>query len=157
MIIVLDNIRSIHNVGSIFRTADAVNIEKIYLCGITPTPLDDFGRKRIQFTKVSLGAEDSIRWEKYKQTFRTIDNLKRQGYKILAIEINKKSVPYYKINLSEKQQKKTVLVLGHEIKGLSQTILKRTDKILEIPMLGQKKSLNVSVAFGVVVFSLVYK
>ena len=157
MIVVLDNIRSIHNVGSIFRTADAVNIEKIYLCGITPTPLDDFGRKRIQFTKVSLGAEDSIRWEKYKQTFRTIDNLKRQGYKILAIEINKKSVPYYKINLSEKQQKKTVLVLGHEIKGLSQTILKRTDKILEIPMLGQKKSLNVSVAFGVVVFSLVYK
>lgn len=157
MIVVLDNIRSMHNVGSIFRTADAADVEKIYLCGITPSPLDDFGRKRIQFSKVSLGAEDSVEWEKCKQTFRIVDNLKKQGYKIFVIEINKKSISYHKIRLSKSELEKTVLVLGHEVKGLSNTILKKADKILEIPMLGQKESLNVSVAFGIIVFSLIYK
>lgn len=157
MIVVLDNMRSMHNVGSIFRTADAAGVEKIYLCGITPSPLDDFGRKRIQFTKVSLGAEDGVKWEKCKQTFRAIDTLKKQGYTIFAVEINKKSIPYYKIRLSKNELQKTVLVLGHEVKGLSDTILKKADKVLEIPMVGQKESLNVSVAFGIIIFSLVYK
>ena len=98
MIVILHNIRSLHNVGSIFRTADAVGIKKIYLCGITPAPVDKFGRLRQQLTKVSLGAEHYVEWEKVKAVSKLIDKLKKQKYKIFAIEQSKKSIPYYKLH-----------------------------------------------------------
>jgi len=162
VIVILHNIRSLHNVGSIFRTADAAGCEKIYLCGITPSPVDAFGKPRQQLTKVSLGAEKCVEWEKVKSTTRLIDKLKNPpaggGYKIFAVEQNKKSVPYYKIHrhyFIQRSLDKIVIVLGNEVKGLPASILKRADKILEIPMRGRKESLNIGVAFGIVVFHLI--
>lgn len=152
MIAILYNIRSVHNVGSIFRTADGAGVEKIYLCGFTPTPINELGHPRIQLTKVSLGAERSVRWEKVKSTTALIDRLKKRGYKIIAVEQAKNSVSLF--NIWSYNNKKIVIVVGNEIKGLSPGILKRADKILEIPMVGRKKSLNVSVAFGIVVYHL---
>lgn len=172
MIIILHNIRSLHNVGSIFRTADAAGVEKIYLCGVTPAPIDSFGRPRQQLTKVSLGAEKYIGWEEVKSTTKLIDKLKKEKYKIFAIEQSKKSIPYCKVKNSSTSPKgsrrKIALVLGNEVSGLPASILKRADKILEIPMRGVmvrqahhprrtghgKESLNVAVAFGIVVFKL---
>ena len=155
MIVILDNIRSLHNAGSIFRTADAAGIEKIYLAGITPEPIDGFGKPRQQFVKVSLGAEKSVKWEKTKSTSRLIDKLKKEGFKILAIEQSKKSIPYHKVILRPAQGK-IALVFGNEISGISGAILKKCDKILEIPMKGKKESLNVAVAFGIAVFHMLY-
>ena len=174
MIVILYNIRSLHNVGSIFRTADAAGVKKIYLGGITPAPVDEFGRSRQQLTKVSLGAEKYVEWECVKSTTRLIDKLRRskevraptkasglknppssRGYTIFAIEQSPKSIPYYNIQRSRNIIAKTALVLGNEIKGLPASILKRADKILEIPMRGKKESLNVAVTFGIVVFHLV--
>ena len=154
MIVVLHNIRSLYNVGSIFRTADAVGVEKIYLCGVTPKPVDEFGKPRSQLIKVSLGAEKYVPWEKVESTSRLIDKLKRDGYKILSVEQNKNSTQYYKLPKSYILNSKFCLVLGSEVNGLSQSILKKSDKILEIPMLGKKESLNVSVAFGIVAYHL---
>lgn len=152
MLVILHNIRSTYNVGSIFRTADGAGCEKIYLCGITPAPLDRFGEPQPQLTKVSLGAEKSVPWEKCGSTARLIDKLKKDGLTILAVEQHGKAIPYYKIHLSRHELKKTALVVGHEIKGLSDAVLHRADKILEIPMRGRKESLNVAVAFGIVAF-----
>mgnify|MGYP001563441411 CR=1 FL=1 len=154
MIVILYNIRSLYNVGSVFRTADAVGVEKIYLCGITPAPLDRFGKLRPQLAKVSLGAERFVKWKKRQATSRLIDELKKDGYKIFAVEQDDNSVPYYKINISASDVDKLVLVMGNEVRGLSSAILKKADKILEIPMKGRKESLNVSVAFGVIAYFL---
>jgi tRNA G18 (ribose-2'-O)-methylase SpoU len=145
----------LYNVGSIFRTADAAGVGKIYLCGITPGPLDKFGRIRPQLAKVSLGAEKSVPWEKAANTARLIDRLKNDKWKIIAIEQDKKSTPYFKIR-AKNLGAKTALVLGNEVNGLPQSILRRADKILEIPMKGRKESLNVSVTFGVAIFQLMY-
>lgn len=155
MIAILHNVRSLHNVGSIFRTADAAGIEKLYLCGITPTPLDRFGAVRQQVAKVSLGAEKSVAWEKVTSTGRLIDKLKKDGYKIFALEQSKNSVPYHKVGAITRGSRVALLV-GHEVKGVPSAILKKADKILEIPMRGKKESLNVGVAFGVAVFKLIY-
>lgn len=155
MVIILHNIRSLHNVGSIFRTADAVGVEKIYLGGITPAPVDIFGKFRPQLTKVSLGAEKTVVWERAKSTTRMIDRLKKEKYKIFAVEQSRKSVPYYKVKARAKD--KIALVLGSEVKGLPASILKKADKILEIPMAGRKESLNVAVAFGIVAYGVRYR
>ena len=157
MQVILHNIRSIHNVGSIFRTADAAGVEKIYLCGITPQPLDRFGAPLQQFVKVSLGAEKTVAWEFVKRTGDIINKLKKDGYKIVAIEQSEKSVPYYGSGIRNKELGKTVLILGSEIKGLPPIIIEKCDNVLEIPMKGKKESLNVSVAFGIVVFNLTYE
>lgn len=154
MIAILHNIRSLYNVGSVFRTADAAGIEKIYLCGITPTPIDQFGKYRQQLTKVSLGAEKYVAWEKFSSTTKLIDKFKKDGYKIFAVEQSKKSIPYHKLKKINVKKLKAALVLGNEVRGLPTSILKRADKILEIPMKGKKESLNVAVAFGIVVFSI---
>ncbi len=174
MEVILHNIRSLYNVGSIFRTADAVGIEKIYLCGITPAPVDRFRKLRIQFTKVSLGAEKHVKWDvsarSSQATLKLVEKFKKDGYKILSVEQSKKSIPYYKLKAKSLKSKKIVLVLGNEIKGLPKSILDKSDKILEIPMRGVvvgqvyhprrsgrgKESLNVSIAFGIVVFSIMY-
>lgn len=149
-IIILDNIRSVHNVGSIFRTADALGIGRAILCGTTPTPTDRFGRGRQDIAKVALGAEKTISWEYEKETVQAVKKLKENGFQIIAVEQAKNSVDYKKVVA----QKKVAFVLGEEVKGLSPAILKLADTIAEIPMNGQKESLNVSVAFGVAVFRI---
>jgi len=150
MIVILQDIRSMHNVGSIFRTADAAGIEKLYLCGITPEPIDRFKKFRPRISKVALGAEKSVKWEKCKSALVLIRAIKRAGYKIFAIEQSKKSVSYKKIKIRESG--KVAFIFGNEVKGLNKTILRGSDKILEIPMSGKKESLNVAVAFGIIVF-----
>ncbi len=160
VIVILHNIRSLHNVGSIFRTADAAGVGKIYLCGITPMPIDRFGKVRPQFAKVSLGAEKFVAWEYVRNAASVIKKLKSPpaggGCKIFAVEQAKKSVPYYRVKRQAARGRKIVLVLGNEIKGLPPSILKRADKVLEIPMRGKKESLNVGVAAGVVLFGIQY-
>lgn len=159
MIAILQNIRSLYNVGSIFRTADAVGIKKIYLCGITPTPLDRFGNKRKDLAKVALGAEDYIKWEKIGSSatpnaaISLIKKLKKDDYKIIAVEQDKRSIPYNQLRVKSLKSK-AALIMGDEVRGISESILKHCDHILEIPMRGEKESLNVSVAFGIVAFSL---
>ncbi len=152
IVVVLPDIRSTHNVGSIFRTADAAGVKKVYLCGITPQPIDQFGRKRQDISKVALGAEDYVPWEYVQSTIRLIGRLKKQGYTICAVEQSPKSIPYTALKASKTA--KLALIMGNEVEGLPKAILSRTDHILEIPMYGQKESLNVGVAFGVVVFGL---
>lgn len=157
IVVVLHNIRSVYNVGSIFRTADAAGVKKIYLCGITPEPKDRLGKWRKDFTKVSLGAEKYVAWEKAGSTSRVLEKLKKEGHKIFAVEQSRQSVPYYKYSIYRRPFiNGVVLVLGNEVKGLPPSILKKADKILEIPMKGKKESLNVSVAFGIVVYGLQY-
>lgn len=157
MMVLLNSIRSIQNVGSIFRTADAAGVEKIYLCGITPEPVDRFGKPRQQFVKVSLGAEKTVEWEYVKSASKLIDKLKKEKYRIFAVEQSKKSIPYYKMKpfgkAQGKNKNKIVLIFGNEVKGIAPAILKKCDKILEIPMCGKKESLNVAVAFGILIFN----
>ncbi|OGL69005.1 hypothetical protein A3E96_03740 [Candidatus Uhrbacteria bacterium RIFCSPHIGHO2_12_FULL_46_13] len=143
-----------HNVGSIFRTADAAGCEKIYLCGITPGPLDRFGRPNQKLLKVSLGAERYMPWERSRLTMGLLDKLKVKGYRILAVEQSKNSISLYKMKPLRSKSTKCVLVVGNEINGLSPALLKRADKVIEIPMRGKKESLNVAVAFGIAVFYL---
>ena len=157
MVAILANIRSLFNVGSIFRTADAAGIEKLYLAGITPTPVDRFGALRPQFAKVALGAERSVAWEKVVTAVKAIERLKKTGYKIFAIEQSSRSTPYHKLPKSYILNPKFCLVVGNEVRGLPPAILKKCDKILEIPMRGRKESLNVAVAFGIVAFRLIGK
>ena len=147
IIVVLDNIRSTYNVGAIFRSADAAGVNKVYLCGITPAPPNP------KISKVALGAEDYIVWEKTKTTWRLLEKLKKEGYFIIALEQGKKTKNIFK-NKFNKKQDKIVLLLGPEVKGLSSKILKRTDKLLEIPMFGKKESLNVAVAFGIAIYQI---
>lgn len=158
--VVLDNIRSAENVGSIFRTAETAGASKIFLCGITPAPVDILGRPRLRLKKTSLGAEDFILWETCKNATLLLDRLKKAGFLILAVEQAKNSMSYrsapdiVKKQFREKDKTKIALVLGNEIKGVSRAVLKRSDFILEIPMTGRKESLNVAVAFGIVIFNL---
>lgn len=155
MIAILDNIRSMHNVGAVFRTSDGVGIEKIYLCGYTPTPTHEtLGHVRPQVAKVALGAEEWIAWEKRPSAWRLLDELKKQGYTIIALEQSKRSVSLSQVKLTKVQWEKSALVVGHELEGLSLGVLKRADIVAEIPMVGKKHSLNVSVAFGVAAYAL---
>ena len=144
-VVILDNIRSIHNVGSIFRTSDALGVEKIYLCGCTPTPTDRFGRARQDLAKVALGAEKDITWEYCDDTKEIIKKLRKEGYKIIAVEQDKKSTNYKK----SKIKLPVALIMGNEVSGIEKEVLKLADEILEIPMYGKKESLNVSVSFGI--------
>ena len=145
IVLILHNIRSRYNVGSIFRTADCAGIEKIYLCGITPIP------PHSRISKVALGAEEYIDWEKSRQTGRVIDQLKDKGYQIVALEQGKKSINYSKF----KPEFPVALILGAEVTGLPERLLNKCEKIIEIPMHGQKESLNVSVACGISIFQII--
>jgi 23S rRNA (guanosine2251-2'-O)-methyltransferase len=149
---VLDNVRSVYNVGSIFRTANAVGIEKIYLCGITPTPLDKKGRKRNDFAKVALGAEDVIAWEHVESTAGCLKKLKEEGVYIIAIEQDKRSVDYKTVSIEGKDS--IAFVIGAEVEGMKKETLALCDTVVEIPMLGTKESLNVTIAFGVAVYRI---
>lgn len=142
--LILHNIRSAYNVGSIFRTADGAGVKKIYICGYSPTPDD----KKV--AKTALGVEKSMPWEYRKQAWRLLEKLKADGVQIVALEQTKKSVDYRKFN----PRFPLALVVGNEVKGLSKRILEYADKIIEIPMFGKKESLNVAVATGIVLFKL---
>ena len=162
MVAILHNIRSLHNVGSILRTADGAGIEKLYLCGITPSPLDRFGSVRSDIAKVALGAEKSVAFENIKSTSRLIDKLRKDGFKIVALEQDKRAVSYYEYGRNPSPAKagtpfrkgRMALIVGAEVDGIPKTILAKADTIIEIPMVGAKESLNVSVAFGIAAFHL---
>lgn len=149
--------------GSIFRTADAAGVEKIYLCGYTPTPLDRFGTPRKDLAKVALGAEQTIPWVQVKTFGPAVKQLKKDGYTVAAVEQDKNSTPLFTYHRrwrgptksGGKQPKKLALALGNEVRGLSKASLKLCDVILEIPMRGKKESLNVSVAAGIAMFAFV--
>jgi tRNA G18 (ribose-2'-O)-methylase SpoU len=148
--VILHNIRSAFNVGSIFRTSDAFGVSSIYISGYTPAPIDKFGRQRKEIAKTALGGEFSVKWQK-ADVFKTIEQLKKEGFEVLAIEQDSKSIDYRKI----KSKGKVVFLVGNEVKGLSKQILAKCDKILEIEMKGIKESLNVSVAYGIVLSALI--
>jgi tRNA G18 (ribose-2'-O)-methylase SpoU len=145
---VLVNIRSLHNTGSIFRTADGAGVRKIYLAGITPEPSDRLGKLRGDFAKVALGAEKSVPFAKVTRALPLLKKLRKEGYAIFAVEQDKRSVPYYAV----KAPLKIALVMGSEVEGLPRPVLKAADSIIEIPMQGEKESLNVGVAFGIVAY-----
>jgi tRNA G18 (ribose-2'-O)-methylase SpoU len=148
--LLLDNIRSVHNVGSIFRTAETLGISKIYCAGTTPVPVDRFGRKRKDFAKVSLGAEDMVSWEYVQLSVPLVKKLQKEKFEIIALEQAKNSVDYKKV----KAKKNTLVILGNEVDGVSKELLKLSDVVAEIPMRGKKESLNVGVAAGVFLFRL---
>lgn len=149
-ILILHNIRSVENVGAMFRTADAAGIDKIYLTGYTPCPLDRFGRKRRDLAKSALGAEEFVPWEQKKNIFPLLAKLKQEKFLIIGIEQNKKSIDYKKVKLTNKN----AFIVGAEVTGISKSVLEKCDIVAEIPMRGQKESLNVSVAFGVALFRM---
>ena len=153
IILILHNIRSVYNVGSIFRTADAVGVSKIFLTGYTPTPLDKFGRGASGLAKTALGAEKNIPWKYFSRPVPLIQKLKQRDFQIIAIEQAKNSIDYKKINPPRDGQN-VAFLLGNEVRGLSKTLLKQCDKVAEIPMRGKKESLNVSVATGVALFRI---
>ena len=148
IIVIADNIRSAFNVGSIFRTADAAGVDKIYLCGITPTPTPERGVDRV--SKISLGAEKNIEWEKCNDTWRLIEKLKIENFNIVALELSSDEIDYKKF----KPEFPMALIVGNEVRGLSKNILSRVDTTIKLPMYGDKESLNVSVAFGIAVYKL---
>ncbi len=141
---VLNNIRSLYNVGSIFRTADGAGLEKLWLCGITGCP------PKAMITKTALGAEDVLPWEYREDAKALIRELKYQGYSIVLLEQVKESIPYQDFCPKEK----TCLVLGNEISGINDELLDLCDTALEIEMRGKKNSLNVSVAFGIAAYHI---
>ncbi len=151
-VIILHNLRSAYNVGAIFRTADAVQVSKIYLTGYTSAPKDRFGRKQKEIAKVALGAEDYVKWEKHPDLEKLINQLKNKGYTIVALEQDKSSIYYKKIK--DIDNNKIALVLGNEPDGLSEEEIKLADYVAEIPMLGKKESLNVAAAFAVAVYGI---
>ncbi len=142
--VICDNIRSLYNVGSIFRTSDALGISKIWLCGITGTP------EQSGLAKVSLGAENSVAWEQAKSSWRVVEKLKKQGFKVIALELTKESK---NIKLF-KSEYPLAIVLGNEVTGVTPALLKRCDAAVQIPMQGIKESLNVSVAYGIAAYEL---
>lgn len=150
VVAILHNIRSIHNVASMFRTADGAGITMLYLTGFTPGPLDAFDRPVQQFTKVSLGAEQSVSWIKKRLIGPVVARLKNDGYTIIALELHPKALQY----TTAVKAKKIAFIVGSEPKGLPTSVIKQCDAILEIPMRGKKESLNVSVAFGVAAYKL---
>lgn len=141
---VLDNIRSLHNVGAIFRTADGAGVRKLYLCGMTATP------PRAEIRKAALGAEESVPWEYFPTTQEALAALKRGGYALLALENTATSTDYracaYRFPLA--------LIVGHEFDGISPAILAQCDGVIALPMRGRKHSLNVAVAFGIAAYEI---
>ena len=144
IVLVLDNIRSLYNVGSMFRTADGFGVSKIWLCGITGTPLQN-GLK-----KVALGAENAVPWVHAAQTWRVLRRLRGEGYHGVGLETSPDAVPIRRFRAGPR----TALIVGNEVDGLSPTVLKRLDTAVRIPMVGIKGSFNVAVACGIALFSL---
>ena len=144
LIIVLDNIRSLHNVGSVFRTADAFRLEGVWLCGITACP------PAAEIHKTALGAEDSVSWEYFADTLDAVGRLKREGYEVLAVEQVEGSLKLNTFRLDP--TRRYALILGNEVKGVRQDVVDAADAALEIPQYGTKHSMNVSVTAGIVMW-----
>ncbi len=149
LVVVLDNIRSLNNVGSVFRSSDAFKLEKIYLCGVTATP------PNAEIHKTALGAEDSMEWEYEEDTKAVVAKLKQEGYKIFAVEQVQNSIMLDRVELDKTN--KYVLILGNEVKGVQQEVVDMCDYAVEIPQFGTKHSLNVSVAAGIVIWEFFKK
>ena len=145
-IVVLDNLRSLNNIGSVFRTCDAFLINKIYLCGITATP------PHRDIHKTALGATETIDWQYYPSTVEAINELKTQGYNIISIEQTEESQNLNKFNIQ--RNKKYALIFGNEVKGVAQEIIDLSDSCIEIPQFGTKHSFNISVSTGIVLWDL---
>jgi 23S rRNA (guanosine2251-2'-O)-methyltransferase len=154
MKVIVNNIRSAHNVGSIFRSADAIGVEEVILTGYTPTPIDRFGLPNKPVLKVSLGSENSVKWKTYKRIGSAIEYCRKQNKKIFALEITKNAVSYTDKVLDKYNFEDVVLILGNEKTGVSAATLKKVDEVIFIPMNGMKESLNVSIAFAVAAFGL---
>lgn len=162
--VLLHNVRSAHNVGSIFRTCDAAGAAKVYLSGYTPAPIDRFGRPQKDIAKTALGAERGVPWEYHKTSAKLLRDLKQSGYQIVGVEQDRRALDYRTF----KPSRPTVFVFGNEVRGLSPSMRDACDVILEIPMRGAvvrqahhprhsgrgKESLNVSVAAGIVLFAV---
>ena len=146
IIIILDDIRSLHNIGSVFRTADAFLVEKIYLCGITACPPNK------EINKTALGATETVTWEYSANILEVIENLKSDGIKIFAIEQVENAI--YLNNFKVENQQKYAIIMGNEVFGVSQTAIEICDGVIEIPQLGTKHSLNIAVTTGIVVWDL---
>ena len=151
-ILILDNIRSVMNVGSIFRTANALGMQKIYLCGITPGPLDRFNRSRKDFDKVALGADKTIVWEHAQDTVELVKKLRTEGVYVIAVEQDSSAKDYKKITIEGREA--IAILMGPEVDGVSKEVLAEVSVIAEIPMRGSKESLNVGVAFGITAYRI---
>lgn len=147
LVVVLDNIRSMHNVGSVFRTADAFLVEAICLCGYTPQP----PHRDIQ--KTALGATDTVDWIYFSKTTEAVAALQKKGYKVFAIEQTEQAILLQ--NFNNEIAEKVAIVFGNEVEGVDNEVLKMVDGSIEIPQLGMKHSLNISVAAGIVIWKLV--
>ena len=149
VIVVLDNIRSLNNIGSVFRTADAFCIQKIYLCGITATPPNK------EIHKTALGATDSVAWEYVENTLLAVEKLKEQGVYIISIEQAENSTMLNDFEPNRNQ--KYAIIFGNEVKGVEQEVVSASDEVIEIPQYGTKHSLNISVSAGIAIWELAMK
>ena len=149
LVVVLDHIRSLNNVGSVFRTSDAFRVESIYLCGITACP------PNAEIHKTALGAEETVDWKYFNDTLEAVENLKKDGYTVYAIEQVEGSVMLDKLQLDK--DKKYAIVMGNEVKGVQQSVVDKCDMCIEIPQYGTKHSLNVSVTTGIVIWEFFNK
>ena len=145
LVVVLDDVRSMYNVGSVFRTSDAFRVEKLCLCGITSTP------PHAEIHKTALGAEDSVAWEYFPTALEAVTRLKEQGYIVLAIEQAEGSTPLP--SFQAEAGRKYAVVLGNEVKGVHQEVIDASHGCLEIPQFGTKHSMNVSVTAGIIIYS----
>jgi tRNA G18 (ribose-2'-O)-methylase SpoU len=148
-VVVLDNVRSLNNIGSVFRTSDAFVVEEIYLCGITATP------PHRDIHKTALGATETVKWQYFDDTLVAVENLKEKGYKIFAIEQVDDSISL--IDFEELPFEKMAIVFGHEINGVAESVVKIADASIEIPQHGTKHSLNISVCAGIVIWEVFKK
>jgi 23S rRNA (guanosine2251-2'-O)-methyltransferase len=154
--VIAHDIRSTHNVGSLFRTADGAGVTNVFLTGYTPTPVDEYGKERGDIAKVALGAEKTISWEHKKSPGSIIKRLKTEGIYIVGLEQSEHSFPlhWFAKKKLPKEYAGVALIVGNEVQGVSKSLLKLCDILLEIPMHGEKESLNVSVAFGIAIYAL---
>lgn len=154
-VLVLHNIRSSHNVGSMFRTADGAGVGRIILSGYTPDHLDPKGKERRDFVKVSLGAEKFIPYSRTRSLSAALKKLKAEGYTVVAVELTDRSVSIF--DYKPKKNEKLAIVMGNEVRGINKQNLKYCDTVVAIPMRGKKESLNVGVACGIALFTLLQK
>jgi tRNA G18 (ribose-2'-O)-methylase SpoU len=145
LVVVLDNVRSLHNVGSVFRTSDAFLLEAVYLCGITATP------PHAEIHKTALGAENAVAWKYFGNTLDAVKELQQRGYDIIAVEQAAKSIAADQLPAGNK---KRAILFGNEVKGIDQEVMNQCDWCIEIPQFGTKHSLNVSVAAGIIIWEL---
>ena len=149
LIVVLDDVRSMYNIGSVFRTCDAFRVEAVYLCGICQTP------PATEIHKTALGAEESVNWKYFKTALEAVDVLKKGGYQVLSVEQVEHSTKLQ--TFTPKSDRKYAVILGNEVKGVHQEVVDVSDGCLEIPQLGTKHSMNVSVTAGIIIYKFAEK